>query len=468
MSTISSKFPVAGIESRPSSQGRTAAVPAALVLAALFIDLAFGRWGAYIRTPIPGLFLPDALLAVGAIWALTRLRQLRQLPTRILWAFGLVLIYVLVRLIIFALTNSPGDPYLVIRDLAPFAYLALVPLLAISLARARFAWLLWTVRIATLLNLSVALLLTLGSVSPFSSDLLGGDAVYALGFRPDLQGVIWGLGVIAWGAWPGMAKSSRIAQFAFLFAAVSVGSRSALAAFLVCLGVAVWRDFHRCGNWKSIAAWMCALVAATAGQILVTELHQFEGGSTSAVASAFPGAAKFTGYLGAGDGTASARIETWKLVLGGLRRDHLWAVGSGPGTDILYWMCTGIPKAPTRTIVTDDQQMTTFLPKCPVDDSNAATTLRDPHQWLLALLIYNGAVGTLIFLAALLLPIWKYRRSANASLPLAAILAYFVCGSFGVLISSPFGMLPVAVMLAWLISSAGVFTTSEAARSLSD
>ena len=179
-----------------------------------------------------------------------------------------------------------------------------------------------------------------------------------------------------------------------------------------------------------------------------------------------PGASKFFGFQDAGDGTSQARLETYKQVLIGLRRDQLWLVGSGPGTEILYEMCTGIPEAPARTISTNGAQAVTFLPKCPVDDFHAATTLRDPHQWLLGLLIYNGAVGTLIFLTALLVPIWAFRRSVNASLPLAAILAYFVCGSFGVIISSPFGMLPVAVMLAWLISSSGVLTDDEAPISL--
>ena len=208
------------------------------MLAALFIDVAFGRWGAYIRTPIPGLFLPDALLAIGALCALTKLRQLRQLPARVLWAFGLVLLYILVRLVVFALTNSPGDPYLVIRDLAPFAYLALVPLLAISLTRARFSWLLWTVRVAALLFLTLSLCLTFGWISPFTNDVLGGG-IAVLEYRSDLQGVILGLGVITWGTWPGTAKAMRIAQFAFLFAAVNVQSRAALATFIVCLAVAV-------------------------------------------------------------------------------------------------------------------------------------------------------------------------------------------------------------------------------------
>ncbi len=116
MVTISTRLSVAGVGWKPFAPSRLAAVPVALVLAALFIDVAFGRWGAYIRTPIPGLFLPDALLTIGALCALTKLRQLRQLPARVLWAFGLVILYILVRLVVFALTNSPGDPYLVIRD----------------------------------------------------------------------------------------------------------------------------------------------------------------------------------------------------------------------------------------------------------------------------------------------------------------------------------------------------------------
>ncbi len=42
-------------------------LPAVLILSALFIDVAAGRWGAYILTPIPGLYLPDALLVLGIL-----------------------------------------------------------------------------------------------------------------------------------------------------------------------------------------------------------------------------------------------------------------------------------------------------------------------------------------------------------------------------------------------------------------
>ena len=123
---------------------------------------------------------------------------------------------------------------------------------------------------------------------------------------------------------------------------------------------------------------------------------------------------------------------------------------------MLYTICTGVPEAPARTKIVENVKPV-YLPKCPVDDADAATTLRDPHNWLLNWLIYNGVVGTLILLLALMLPIWVYRRSRDSILPISVIAAYFLCGSFGVIISASFGMLPVTVMLASQIALSGKF-----------
>jgi hypothetical protein len=352
----------------------------------------------------------------------------------------------------------------VIRDLAPFAYLALVPLLAISLTRAQFPWLLWTVRVAALLHLAAVAALTLGLLAAFPSDAVGGgvDVFY---YRGDLQGIALGLGLISWGTWAGAARGNRVVQFAFLIGGLQFGSRASVVTFAIAVGISLWRERRLVIRWKALIALSCALPAAAFAPALMSGL-QHPVDSQVVPSPVTTGFSRLIYPQDADEGTGRARIETYQFVVSGLTRDGLWVTGAGPGTDILYEMCTGIASAPRQTVVNIEGKPPRYLPKCPIDDTNAPTVLRDPHQWLLGLLIYNGAIGTLVFLGALALPMWAYRKAPDASLALTGILLYFVCGSFGVVISSSFGMLPVAVMLAWLISSSGVLTDDEGPRSL--
>ena len=428
-------------------------VPAIFVLAALFIDVALGRWGAYIRTPVPGIYLPDALLVIGTLSALPNVRLLRAMPRQVLIAFAIPLLYILARTIQVLVTGAHDEPYLIVRDLAPYAYLTIVPLLVLALRQVKFSWLLWLLRIATLIHLLGVAAVQWGLFGPFQSDLLGGADIDILGYRGDLQGVIFGIGVIVWGSWPGSASGVRAAQFLFLVGGIQLGSRSALVTFLFCAVVVSIRER------KWFAPWKFLLLAAVAVLVSLTTTYLAQQSSASPLehlADSFPGAAKLVGNEGAGGGTSSARLVTYGLVIEHLRNPGFLAVGSGPGTDALYTICTGITEAPVQTKI-EQNGMTVLLPKCPVDDSDAATTLRDPHNWLLNWLIYNGVVGTLILLLALILPIWVYRRSRNSILPISVIAAYFLCGSFGVIISAAFGMLPVTVMLASLIALSGKF-----------
>ena len=140
------------------------------------------------------------------------------------------------------------------------------------------------------------------------------------------------------------------------------------------------------------------------------------------------------------------------MVLRSLATDGPWVAGDGPGTDILYEICTGLEEAPVRPILVEEDGTLKKLPKCPVD-SGLSLTLRDPHQWVLNSMIYHGVLGTVPLALALLWPLWRLRRTPYSSLSIIGVGAYLICASFGVLLSSPFGSLPIAVLLAWLLAS---------------
>jgi O-antigen ligase len=163
------------------------------------------------------------------------------------------------------------------------------------------------------------------------------------------------------------------------------------------------------------------------------------------------GIAKLTGASDLGEGTSGARLATYGQILEFLPLQNFWILGAGPGTDILYEICTGIKDAPEQTTMEQNGQIL-FLPKCAVDSQYAASTLRDPHNWTLNIMIHHGIIGLLVFILAILGPIAAKGRQINSSLPIIAIFAYFLNGLFGVIISTPFAMLPIAVFVAWLVS----------------
>jgi hypothetical protein len=151
-------------------------------------------------------------------------------------------------------------------------------------------------------------------------------------------------------------------------------------------------------------------------------------------------------------GTTNARIDTWTDVGHYLSVGTNWVFGGGPGTDTLYFACTGIRTAPEKTILESNGEIT-YLPKCGVDSSEALSTLRDPHNWLLNLWLYHGIVGLLTFLLVLLIPLWTLRFQTNYWLSTFGILGILLVSSFGVILSAPFGLVPLTVFLAYLYSN---------------
>jgi len=186
--------------------------------------------------------------------------------------------------------------------------------------------------------------------------------------------------------------------------------------------------------------------------VAVTPLS--DGGEESAplIPNLYPSVAKLFAVNEVGEGTFGARWETDKLIWEYLQKHPTEFLVSEPGTDILYTICTGQRVAPKRTWLEINGELI-YLPKCPVDSSEAPSTLRDPHNWFLNLLIHTGIFGAIIFIMGIVAPVYSCRKVRNSALPISLILLYLVCGAFSVIISAPFALLPISVSLAWLIAS---------------
>ena len=431
-------------------------MPLFFIIAGFSIDLAAGRWGAYIISPIPGLYLADLLLALGSLGAAVQIRRLFAPPPLVLAIFATAGLYLAIRGFYALFWNLVPEPYLAIRDLAPFGYLALVPFIALALRGLNPVAFIWVLRVATAVHLIGFALTSLGFFTPFSSPHLGSSSVEVFDYRGDLVGVILGIGFLVWGRWPG-TNAGRVIQFLCILTAFNLESRASLLSFIFCLVLALWRELSWFPPRRAVIFAVMGIVGSSLISYLAPNLttiiyqHLESPAQTKERDTAFtlgsPALKKQLDQLGGGMNTGSARLMTWRQIILALPRDHLWLLGGGLGSDILYRICSE-GDGPTDTLYAGGGS---GRPKCHVDSNEAATILRDPHNWLLNLMLYHGLIGTLIFILAIAIPMVIYRHAPCSSLAIIPIGAYFVSGSFGVILSAPFGMLPVAVFLGWLL-----------------
>jgi len=134
-----------------------------------------------------------------------------------------------------------------------------------------------------------------------------------------------------------------------------------------------------------------------------------------------------------------------------MTEDGSWILGGSAGSDYLYELCTGIPDAPGFIIEG---------PKCAVDDTGISPVVRDPHNWILNISLYNGLLGLFVFVLALAMPSWKGRKTQNAAMPIAGIATYLVSGST-FLISAGYALLPMTFFVAWLLRNFLLSTPSD-------
>lgn len=446
-------------------------VPPLLVLAGFFLHFAGTRWGAYVATPVPGLYLADLLWVLGCVTAALSWRRVKALNRSVVLAAVACTAYLILK---FALSVSSVDSvYLAVRDLAPFAYLALVPLAAVALANASERQFLWTLRAGSLTLAIVSFSVMAGLSLSGVGERLGGEKLAGMDFlsRGDAAGAVLGIGVIAWGAFPGLARPGRVAQVALLAAGFSIGSRAGALSLLVCIVWAVIREC-RIASWKWLGwAAVGLTVSAVLAVVAVPALRQVgsdasstvtvespiatdtaEGGTTetatggtteAAEGGPSTGLSRLTGES-LSEGTASARVDTYRHVIAFLSSDGRWVFGTGFGrADTLLSACG---------FTLEEYVANSARNRCAVDNGWDPLPLRDPHNGVLNLVLYNGVFGLALFLAALLAYWRPAPREPVVSLAVIPVLAYLLTGMFGVIWSSPFGMLPIATFTAFALS----------------
>lgn len=430
---------------------RVAWTGAVLVLASVAMLLIGNRWANYVVTPIPGLYLVDALFVAGSFLGVASASVLKSSPRWLWWLFGILWSYVSIALVPEFLFIPASDRYDALRDAAPFLYLSLAPFAAVTLMTVSSRILVSMVRWSSLIAAAIGLLTSIGFLRPFSSPLLGSEFAQFFGLRPDLLGAAIGIGILAWGQWPAsQLQRSFAVQGALLLVGVAIiGNRSGLIALLTVATIAVIREVR---SSRSLLAPTAAVGLVLGGfAVQLVGLPTLGTNDSTVVTSTPQPAVTSTPEPGTVEqwfqdvlvkpGTTNARLATWTDIVDGMTKDGTWLVGGSAGSDYMYELCTGIPEAPDFILTG---------PKCAVDSRGLQPVVRDPHNWILNIVLYHGVLGLTIFIATLTLPSWRARNSPDALLPIGGILAYLASG-MTFLISAGYALIPISFFIAWLV-----------------
>jgi hypothetical protein len=427
---------------------------ATLILSSFAINLGLGRWGSYLGTSIQGFYLPDLFLIVGAVLSLTQWRKARLLPKTAL-IFALPLLYLLLQTIHLVI-RVPSSGYTNwVRDMAPFAYLSLVPLVALSLALLKPQVLVLVVRWSSIVYAIPYAANQLGLTPPWVFAHVISDSVPIFSYRGDFTGFALGIGIVAWGRWGFGLNRNILIQGCLLAVGLLESSVAALVTLLTLFLLSVLKDWSISKVGGAVKLLLTSLIAVTllalasAPSAPNPSVNQ-TGGSPFPWFTTIPAFEDLSNLLS--EGTTRARIITWNDVWRYLATGTNWVFGGGPGTDTLYFACTGIQIAPEKLIQESNGEIT-YLPKCGIDSSESFTTLRDPHNWALNLWLYHGIVGLLVFMLVLLVPLWTLRSLTNYWLSVFGVLGILLVASFGVILSAPFGLVPLTVFLGYLYAN---------------
>lgn len=429
---------------RNSRRDPTASRPPAstmLVVAAPLFALSFSRWGSYLGLPAASVFLPDLLLIAGAIGYAIRAAEWRPharprpRSTTSGWMLALTLTYVLIWFL--ASTSPLGFR---IRDIAPFLYLATLPLMARALYDMGSRCAMRYLRLACWAHICWGLPAALGVLDPVSllPSTISGQPLFEL--RDDVDASVFTVSLLVAAVGAGRKGKSRTPDWILgtssVVALLMQSSRTgvfglAVAALLMAMVYRPWKsDSLRAVNRVTGAALAACLTFAIVS-FFPTVLPQ-----SGVLARLGLGTGAEASQLASGaSGTARARWTAWKLVTAHTNSSPARILfGEGPGSN-------------------------------PIAESGALAhlsgdpTVRAPHSWPVGLYARFGLVGIVAWtscLTALLLRRYRPARTeshlaewekARALWPaLAASLALAAC--VGVVVESPFGALPLSLACA--------------------
>ena len=444
-----------------------ARIAPALITLAFFLWVSGGRWLSKIPLGIPNLELPTALFLGGLLVSVFTGQAFWWLKTgsrrnlRFLKIFG-IWTWIFICLVLAWALGTGSQLNFILRDIAPLLFIGcLWPLVGVFRGIETSALILVT-RAAVIIHSAFFFFQRLVQVPEnWQTFLAFGDAT-PFNFRSDFSGIVLGIGILAWGAWPNCKANRAMQGLIFLIACVN-GSKAALVTIALCLVIEVLRErewFFRNG-YRMVGLGLVVVTGLLFGPVL-NALPTVPISTPSTAPSTAKGPASLVQLVG----SVRARIITWEDVWDGLRENNNLILGAGVGSNALQDYC--LIGTANRTKVDSDLIKDSFGVNgtyCGVDSGLGATKLRDPHNWVVHILLYLGFLGLLTFCVAIAFFMKASRNSKVHWLAFAWLVGTLAAGLFGVIVSTPFAMGPLVVAIAWSVASKqSTFTDATSKR----
>lgn len=388
-----------------------------LILGALTLSLGTGRWGSYIPI-IPGTFyFIDFLLLIGVLISFPK--SLKSL-TGLVYYFS-ILIFIWIGFS----RGSEHSFQLLVRDSAPFLYLALLPALISGVRQIQFKDFIYSIRIGAIINLAWFLPSSLGLLKPLKVSFL---EVPLFLNRSDHNGIVMALGVLFWSLRiNNPPKFQRTTIVSLIIGVLLSNSRASLACLVFVLSYILLTRRKDLVLWQSrrfLA--ILILLGITVSPILLT----------STVGKIIPkeSVLKRVGLFEDNSeveqfakSTANARLYAWRILLEWSGSESNVLIGVGPGVEMVK------ASGAVRYLSGRDE-------------------VRSPHNWIVACIARFGISGLIFWLIIVFASFLRQSRENQSAILRVSILIICISSLFGVVIESPFGSLPLAIFVAKLYS----------------
>lgn len=384
-----------------------------LILSSLFVSMATGRWGAWIGIPGTPVFLLDVLLVSGCLLVVPKVIRKKG------FYFGYVL-----TLLIFIVFQfwfyKQFDTNDQLRDLAPFLYLGLVPLIAISFKDIDIRSVYVCLRYSTIFNATWSFSVYVGLIAPISVDGLIQVPIFTS--RWDHTGTVLAIGLIVWSNVPNLnLKANKIILTFLAVVLVLQGSRAGLIGGLIATIYIIFKN-----NKQS--------KFQLAKNLLKVFLFVIFFSNLQTVSNVFPSGSSIQRALSPREfdlnlnNTATARLNAQKLLIEHWANSNLLLTGLGAGDQMVR-----------------NSYAVQFL--------SGSADVRSPHSWPIGLLSRFGIVGFIIwsYLPAKLLISRRLAGGNMRDIKVFSVIILFA-SSVGVIIEAPFGSIPFCIFMAILLS----------------
>lgn len=382
-----------------------------LILLTLFLSVSSGRWGSWIGIPGTPFYLIDFLLISAALSSLPDAARRKSLY---FGSFGFILLFTILQY----LSSGNASTVTKIRDLAPFLYLLLIPLLAVSLSNIDIRTIFLCLRYATLINAIWSFGIATNLIHPI---VLGGPFQVPL-FSPrwDQTGMALAIGLIVWSGSErkNLRKSIPVIIFLILTAFLQSSRASILAFAFASLFVLLRAKNRSKSQFTRFIVVFGVVLAAFLMQPKINLLLP----QNSAVGKF---SSQFTDLRQSN--TVSARLNAQILILEYWKDSGKIMFGLGPGDEMVI-----------------NSSAVLYLSGSP--------DVRAPHSWIVGLLARYGLVGFFLWsLWPVKLLLTRMRSSNFTNEVKVMVIAILICSFFGVIIESPFGSIPFCIFLAFIL-----------------